>query len=219
MRVSLLFVDKKRRLIELKAALSDFAVDFNEGSLSGKVSFTAPTTLFIGIDMLLPVDNVAFNYRNGVSTLTWDAASATVNGGYFDPAGVSYTVTRYPDAVVVSENQKETTFTESYASESFVSLYYTVAVSYNGEQSEATPSNAVSLGIIMPPYSNDFEDADALEGYTQINLNAEGLAVRVVSVDGRTVYAGKGSNAMNIPVAEGIYVVKAGKKVEKVIVK
>lgn len=234
------------------AALSDFAVDFNEGSLSGKVSFTAPTTLFdgtaatgaltysitcdgeeiasgateygatvetevsvaasgnhkigasvansvgsspkatvtlfIGIDMLLPVDNVALNYSNGVSTLTWDAASATVNGGYFDPAGVSYTVTRYPDAVVVSENQKETTFTESYASESFVSLYYTVAVSYNGEQSAATPSNAVSLGIIMPPYSNNFDADGALEGYTQINLNGDGQLWELVGGEARFKY-------------------------------
>ncbi|MDE6484277.1 MAG: choice-of-anchor J domain-containing protein, partial [Duncaniella sp.] len=48
---------------------------------------------------------------------------------------------------------------------------------------------------------------------------AEGQAVAVYTVDGKTVFAGKGEAKTVIPAQQGVYVVKAGKTVKKVLVK
>ena len=44
------------------------------------------------------------------------------------------------------------------------------------------------------------------------------MMVTVDAADGRLVYAGKGAETMKISVVEGVYVVKVGEEVVKVIV-
>ena len=48
---------------------------------------------------------------------------------------------------------------------------------------------------------------------------AEGMNVSVASVDGKTVFFGKGKAELRIPVESGIYIVNAGNKVVKILVK
>lgn len=50
-------------------------------------------------------------------------------------------------------------------------------------------------------------------------LNAEGLDIRIVNVNGVTVYEGKGETIKYVALQPGIYVVKTGSKVQKVIIK
>ena len=129
----------------------------------------AKMTLYVGNDVLKPVSNLVLAYDGTNMNLSWDAATETVNGGYFDPAQVRYTVTRYPGAVVVADKQEGTSFSEPMSAEVLTSFYYTVVASWGDEASAEAVSNQVQLGIIVPPYINTFDDENALNGYTNIN--------------------------------------------------
>ena len=129
----------------------------------------AKMTYYVGNDVLKPVSNVVLSYDGTNMNLSWNAATETVNGGYFDPAQVRYTVTRYPGAVVVADKQEGTTFSEPMSADELTSFYYTVVASWGDEVSAEAESNKVSLGIIVPPYLNAFDDESSLNGYTDIN--------------------------------------------------
>ena len=59
----------------------------------------------------------------------------------------------------------------------------------------------------------------AAEAGQIIVTGAEGVEVSVVAVDGKVVYAAAGQAKTVVNVSAGVYVVKAGSKVAKVLVK
>ena len=56
----------------------------------------AEVKAYVGVDQLGPVTNLklVYDHEAGVSTLTWDAPTVGVNGGYIDTQNISYTITR-----------------------------------------------------------------------------------------------------------------------------
>lgn len=132
--------------------------------------------LWVGNDTPKAVENAVLAYADGKMNLTWDAVTESVNGGYFDAEAVTYTVTRYPDAIVVAKDIKETSFSEAVSEpeEGLVSYYYGVSAKSDTVMTKETESNHISLGSVVPPYLNDFESPLALDGYTAINLNNDG---------------------------------------------
>ena len=130
--------------------------------------------MFIGTDMVKPVTNVALTYAEGAMNLTWDPTNTSLNGGWFDPATIRYTVVRFPEGVVVADQIAETTFTEEFVTDEFQAVYYTVQASNTKELGEAVASNAIGVGSIYPAYTNGFENELSLAGYTQINKNEDG---------------------------------------------
>lgn len=149
--------------------------------------------LYVGHDTPKAPQNVKAAWENGVFTITWDAAAATMNDGYIDPAATTYTVTRYPGETVVAENINATTLSDNVAEPSdFTVYYYTVTATYDGRTSQEGESNHVSLGKILPPYSNTFDSAESVEGYTIIDANNDGTTWE--TYNGR-LYVGYNSNA------------------------
>ena len=144
--------------------------------------------MFIGTDMVKPVTNVALTYADGAMNLTWDPTNTSLNGGWFDPATIRYTVVRFPDAVVVADQIAETTFTEEFVTDEFQAVYYTVQASNTKELGEAVASNAISVGSIYPAYTNGFENELSLAGYTQINKNEDGLVWELTNGEVRFKY-------------------------------
>lgn len=220
------------------AAVTDLKAEFAEGSLSGTVSFNAPTTLFDGTagsgaltysilvngeeaatgsttfgaavseeitlaesgsyTFQVTVSNatgkspvakttifVGFGtpkaptatlvYENGTMKLTWTAVTESTDGGYLDASAVTYTVNRFPGDVQVYSGTA-TSFSEEVAEpDGITKYYYTVTATANGISSLAATSNSVALGTgIVPPYTNTFDSADDLEGYTIIDANNDG---------------------------------------------
>lgn len=219
------------------ASVTALALNFPNGSLSGTVSFNAPTTLFDGTpasgalsyEILVndvpqtgnttfgATENVAVTvpqagsytftvtvsnangkspkakattfigngvpeaptatlaYENGNMNLSWTAVSTTADGGYIDPAAVTYTVTRFPGEVVVAENVSVTAFSEAInAPAELTQYYYTVVASSAGLNSAAAQSNVITLGSIVPPYTNTFDTAASLDGFTILDGNGDG---------------------------------------------
>lgn len=134
----------------------------------------AKVTTYVGFGV--PETPVAtLVYENGNMNLSWTAVTATVDGGYIDPAAVTYTVTRYPDEVKVADNIAVTAFSEPMTTPGQITSYhYTVVAHSNGIDSQEGVSNTVTLGSIVPPYTQDFGSADALAGWTILDGNADG---------------------------------------------
>lgn len=148
----------------------------------------AKMSLWVGNDMPKALAGASLSYADGWMTLTWEPVSEAVNGGYFDPAEVTYTVVRYPGGVEVASGISECTFSEEMAEpEAFTVYYYTVTVNYKGETTKATASNKTTLGTLVLPYLNDFSNGyDSFDGYTLLNLNNDGNEWEVTS--GGVVY-------------------------------
>lgn len=133
------------------------------------------TSLWIGNDTPKSVKNVKLQYTDGTFQLTWDPATDSNNGGYIDPLGITYTVTRYPDETIVAAAIKGiTSYSEPMSEpENLTTYYYTVAAEFNGASTKATESNRWTLGSIMPPYSQDFNDPLAVGTFTIINVDGD----------------------------------------------
>lgn len=111
-------------------------------------------------------------YANGNMEVSWLPVTASVNGGYFDAANLTYTVKR-ADGSVAAEGLTTTTFTEAVAEPATLTSYYYVVEAVCGELVSApAQTNTVVLGAIVPPYSCDFESG--IDGWTILDANGDG---------------------------------------------
>ncbi|MBO4871104.1 MAG: dockerin type I repeat-containing protein [Muribaculaceae bacterium] len=94
--------------------------------------------------------------------VTWDAV---------DVSGVTYSVTRYPDAVDVATGLTTTTFTEPIPNGGRTNYFYSVTAYLGNAQSKPTRSNYLAAGQFTLPYSNHFETEDRAKELTYINAN------------------------------------------------
>lgn len=134
----------------------------------------AKTKIFVG-NGVPAAPEVSLVYADGKMNLSWEAVTTTVDGGYINPAAVTYTVTRVNDATVVAQSISATSFSEEVAEPAEITSYsYSVRAESAGLQSLPGVSNSVVLGAIVPPYSNDFSDEEALAGFTILDENGDG---------------------------------------------
>ncbi len=166
-----------------------FSVYFTNAAGKGQA---ASVSLYLGVDSALAPTNVALNYNNDKMTLTWDA----VKGAHLGYLGnVTYTVTRYEsgkDPVVVKEGITDCTYTEDfvYNEAALANVYYTVAAVTTEGTTQATASNSVSLGYIIPAYTHSFVGDADLTGYTIIDANGDNKAWAITADGLRMSYNG-----------------------------
>lgn len=130
---------------------------------------------FIGNGVPKAPTNVALVYADGKMKLTWDAVTKSADGGYINPEAVTYTVTRLLDNVVVAGGISATSFEESITEPADMTVYqYSVVATFAETASAAATSNSITLGAIIPPYTNSFEDAESLSGFTIADANDDG---------------------------------------------
>lgn len=234
------------------AAATSLALDFADGSLSGNVTFKAPTTTYAGTsasgaltytvlangtsvatgstsyganvsapvtlsasgnyEFIVTTANAAgtspkakikafigkgtpaattatLTYEGGMMKLSWTPVTTSADGGYIDPAAVTYTVKAYPAGTTVAEGLTATTFSEAVAEPTEItSFYYTVTAEAAGVKSAEAKSNTITLGAIVPPYTNDFDSDDALSGFTVIDANGDGKAWTISGGKARMSY-------------------------------
>ncbi len=151
------------------AAAGKYNFDITVENAEGASPKTSITDVFIGNGIpQTPLPILAYN--NGTMTLTWQPVGESADGGYINPADVSYTVVRFPDNVTVASGIKATTFSEAIAEpSSLVRYHYTVTASHAGQNSATAESNSVLLGYVTPPYTADFNGST--EPFTILNLN------------------------------------------------
>jgi hypothetical protein len=128
-------------------------------------------------------------WADGQATLTWDAVTASSDGGYLDPEAVTYTVSTSAGEVV-SEAQAATSFSAAVAEPEDGALYlkYSVKANYDAKESAEVVSNGVFLGAYNAPFAVDFTGDDAADFFDQhsiVDANADG---RTWKLDGTSAY-------------------------------
>lgn len=132
----------------------------------------AKVVKFVGTDEPPMVKNVVLTTDGTDFTLTWDAITTGVNGGFIDPATLSYTVVRMPDNVVVADGTKVCTFSEAVPEEDGVkAYYYTVSATADGTVTQPVESNSIVIGAFQTPYSETFDTQESFDTYTCIDAN------------------------------------------------
>lgn len=141
-----------------------------QASNAGGSSATAYCNIFAGNDAPVPPANVNVEYTDGAAIISWDAVTASANGGYLDPTGVTYTVKRGDD--IVASNISATSCTEALEEpETIVEYTYEVTATYDGKSSAPT-SAVLVLGALRPPFEDNLDvKADFTARYTIWNLD------------------------------------------------
>lgn len=220
------------------AAVTNLKADFPDGSLSGTVSFDAPTTLIGGdkaegsFDYTIrhkyttlvsgsaaygskvseditvdapgvyeftvtvknasgegPRTNVSLFVGKGVPAtpagvsaveedceveITWQAVEASADGGFINPAEITYDVIRMPGDVNVAKGITALSCTDRVPAPAAIDKYvYYVYANYSGLKSVPGASNVLCVGTMPLPWSAAFKDLDSLDDFTIIDVNGD----------------------------------------------
>ena len=127
-------------------------------------------TAFVGQDMPVAPTNAVARLNNDMSiTVTWDAPTQSVNGGYVDYSAITYRVERDSESSgVVAEGISLTTYTDNIpVAEGQVNACYIITPLYNGQEGETAQSNSVVTGKPLElPYKASFAWGEQ-ENWTQ----------------------------------------------------
>lgn len=146
-----------------------FAVTLTNGQ---GVSPAVDAEKYVGYDTPNAVTDLTFTRNESVNTVTWTAPTAGVNGGYIDADALSYEVTRKPDGKLTTCNAAS--FSEEFDSEELAAYSYEVVAVNGTHKSASAVSNAINIGsALVPPYSEDFSSATALNLFTVIDANGD----------------------------------------------
>lgn len=142
---------------EFTVTLTNLAGNSPAVKASGYAGYKAPKLTVTGL-----------TYADGKFKLLWEASG--VNAG-----DLTYTVTRYPDAVTVAENISATELDDAVEEPANITVfYYTVQARNHDVVSAVAQSPSVTLGSITPPFVPDFETRNALNGFTVLDNNEDG---------------------------------------------
>lgn len=107
--------------------------------------------IFIGKGTPAGPASVTAAYADGTMTLTWDAVTASSDGGYLVPEEVTYDIAS--DGILLAKDVKDTTYSFSLPYPETLSVYrYTVTANYAGNKSASMASNELTLGPVALPY-------------------------------------------------------------------
>lgn len=134
----------------------------------------AEITTFVGVDTPAEVLNLQTT-KNGIDsvTLTWEAPAQSTNGGWFNPAEVSYRVVRN-DNTVVAENTKELTITDQVTGKPRA-CFYTIYANNIAGQGGHTVSDTLVLGPKNTlPFTCDFSKDEDASQWMAIDADGDG---------------------------------------------
>lgn len=130
---------------------------------------------YIGHDTpVAPKVSASFNVDT--FNVTWDKVTGSVNGGYVDPAAITYTVKRFPDNVVVASGISTTSLADKVTvPESLVAFNYEVTATYRDKTSAPGRSNEITIGVVVPPYAESFDTQAAFNTYSVVDANHDDI--------------------------------------------
>ena len=164
----------------------------------GSKSVAATTTVFVGIDIPVAIDNPrASSINDGNINLSWQAPANAVNGGYFNPETLSYTITDLSSGEVATVTG--TTYTIALEKGAQKIYEYSIApVSEAGTGASADFNRVIMGNAITTDYSESFAGAVASSPWYQdsdehafdwIVDNPEKEEYSDPNVKGYTIYA------------------------------
>ncbi|MBD5303813.1 MAG: hypothetical protein HDS18_03555 [Bacteroides sp.] len=136
--------------------------------------YSATTSVYVGEDLPGEVTDVTLRQNGEKAVLTWTAPTEGVNGGYINPANLTYRVVLTANSGDVARDLKECSYTDDEQSmEGQHYLQYTVFVSNAAGESKGVMSNGLTFGT---PYSAPFAESfkDGKEMMTPWTTEKEG---------------------------------------------
>lgn len=128
---------------------------------------------FVGVDRPAAPAAVRVAAAGSEATISWDAVTAGAQGGYIDPADVTYTVVRQPDGQTVASGIAATSCSDVVPAMN--AYQYSVTATAAGMTGEAAVSDIVPVGDgFEPPYSCDFTAAADLVLWNTVDVDADG---------------------------------------------
>lgn len=130
---------------------------------------------YIGIDYpSCPLNvNVDTQEGCGAAIITWDKPAGSTHGGYYDEAGLTYKVTRYPDEAVVAEGLQGTSFTDD-SFRRLAKYYYEIAACNEVGSSSATSTASIYGPAMELPVVEALDDITAfLNTWSTIDGNGD----------------------------------------------
>ncbi len=130
---------------------------------------TASVTKWVGADIPAAPSYVNLSYdNNGTFTLEWDEVGA-LHGGWFDPATLTYTVTRYGDTEKVFSGLTSTSFSDTVTlpyEDEYATYHYSVKALFGTVAGSSTSSEYYTIGSSTPPFAENFPNRWALGKFT-----------------------------------------------------
>lgn len=146
--------------------------------LDGASGLTTYIEKYIGQDSPKTPANLKAVKAEGSNeiTISWDAVTEGVNGGYINTAAIKYSLVRQPDNVTVASDLTTTSFTDKTITA--MNNYNYVLMATDGVKSSgAVTSNDVlageDLGVALP-YENSFLGENGMGFFTTIDANEDG---------------------------------------------
>ena len=130
---------------------------------------------FVGEDVPSKPQNLTLDTNDGNNlNLSWEAPKEGVNGGPIPDEQINYDIVRYPDAVSVATDYKNTTFSEPIPA--VHQRYYYVVTAKNGSNAGlSAESNHVPAGNTWyPPYTEEFRTQADFDFFSVIDGNGDG---------------------------------------------
>lgn len=127
---------------------------------------------FAGYGTPLAPGSVNVTKGDGKLLVSWDAVTASADGGYINPANVTYNVTRMPDGVAVASGITGTSVEVPVNADSEMTALSFQVVAVNGDiVSDAAVSGNVVIGYPSLPWSEGFDTAASLDFFNIIDAN------------------------------------------------
>lgn len=130
---------------------------------------------WFGSDVPAGVTGASATWAGGVFTIKWTAPTTGANGGWFDTSALRYDVVRVNDNVKIAEDVTATQVTDPVDEpvNEIVAYTYTITPKCNGVTGEPVTTSKKSIGYLLPPYSNSFDNSGSTAGYTVLDANKD----------------------------------------------
>lgn len=160
------------QIVASKSGMTDFVAQVSNAA--GK-SPRVRQTIYVGKGLPSVPGNVTASWADGKMKITWDAVTESMDGGYLDPAAVTYTVSEGADVIASGLTAPEYEF-DFPSPEVRSSHSYDVVAEYGGKTSGVAASNVVWVGAYAAPFETQFNTYTVLDdyGYTIVDANEDG---------------------------------------------
>lgn len=163
------------QVVSLDATLAEGAHSFSV--YVSNVAGDGPRTgysWYVGIDGPAAVGNLTLKGNaSDQPVISWTAPATGRNGGYIDPAKLTYTVVRQPEGMTVAEGIRATSFTDK-GSFKAANIYYTVTSYCDGRQGieSSTAEGLFGSGSELPVTYN-FDTQEQFDLCTVVDANGD----------------------------------------------
>lgn len=132
----------------------------------------AKASCFVGKGAPVAPTNVKLSWADDVATLTWDGITESADGGYLNPADVTYTVLSADDEEVSTTSELKYTVAAPESEGGILS--FSVRANYGEKSSAATPSNTILVGALKAPLDMDLTVEDNFSIHSIFDANGDG---------------------------------------------